>query len=207
MWRHRPGANHYLPTHPPDRGTINVQSQPGHGSVFTCQFKEVAVVTEGGPKQTVNTAKIDLNQFPPLTVLVVDNIQSNQDLIAGYFSHTHHHLLFAQDGLRGMQVAQAHRADLIFLDLLMPVMGGHETAIALKQDPTTRHIPIILITASLSYAGKTITPNSPYAGILHKPVNRQQIADGELWGGLRHLPPRRLLGRPKRWICSATLSG
>jgi CheY-like chemotaxis protein len=148
----------------------------------------VAVVTEGGPKQTVNTAKIDLNQFPPLTGLVVDNTQSNQDLIAGYFSHTHHHLLFAQDGLRGMQVAQAHRADLIFLDLLMPVMGGHETAIALKQDPTTRHIPIILITASLSYAGKTITPNSPYAGILHKPVNRQQIADGELWGGLLVTP-------------------
>jgi two-component system, chemotaxis family, sensor kinase Cph1 len=158
-------------------GTIDVYSELGQGSRFICQFNDVAVATEGLPKLAMAAAAIDLNQLPPLTILVVDDAPSNQDLIAGYFNDTHHRLLFAQDGLQGVQLAQIHIPDLILLDLRMPLMDGQEAATALKHSELTRAIPIILVTASLSYEGEKMLPSNLYAGLLHKPVKRQQLAE------------------------------
>jgi light-regulated signal transduction histidine kinase (bacteriophytochrome)/DNA-binding response OmpR family regulator len=158
-------------------GTIAVQSQMGQGSTFTCEFNGVAIAPESSPKLVTVEAEADLNQLPPLKILVVDDAKSNQDLIAGYFRHTHHRLLFAENGLEGVQMAQTHLPDLILLDLRMPLMDGQAAALALKQHELTRPIPIILITASLSYGGETMLASDIYEGLLHKPVKRQQLAE------------------------------
>lgn len=158
-------------------GTINVESQLGQGSTFICEFNRVAIAPEGSPQLAATEAETDLNQWAPLKILVVDDARSNQELIAGYFRNTHHRLLFAENGLEGVQMAQTHLPDLILLDLRMPLMDGQEAAIALKQHELTRSIPIILITASLSYEVETMLANNLYDGLLHKPVKRQQILE------------------------------
>lgn len=156
-------------------GTISVESELGRGSTFTCQLKQVPVVTESAPKLAASTPDIDLNDLAPLTILVIDDAPSNRELIAGYFRETHHHILFAEDGLQGLHMAQAHLPDLILLDLRMPLMDGQETAQALRNSPNTYAIPIILITASLSYDGQILVDSDLYQGLLHKPVKRQQL--------------------------------
>ena len=158
-------------------GTITVQSDLGRGSTFTCEFNGVAIAPEGDPQLVMAETETDLNQLPPLTLLVVDDVKSNQDLIAGYFRHTHHRLLFAENGLEAVQMAQTHLPHLILLDLRMPLMDGPTAALALKQHDLTRSIPIILITASLNYEGETILASDLYEGLLHKPVKRQQITE------------------------------
>ncbi|MBD1915872.1 MULTISPECIES: ATP-binding protein [Cyanophyceae] len=156
-------------------GTIEVESQLGRGSTFICEFSRVAIAPEGSSQPTAIEAETDLNQWTPLKILVVDDARSNQDLIAGYFRNTHHRLLFAENGLEGVQMAQTHLPNLILLDLRMPLMDGQAAALALKQHEPTRSIPIILITASLSYEGETMLASDLYDGLLHKPVKRQQL--------------------------------
>ncbi|HEY9889864.1 MAG TPA: response regulator, partial [Candidatus Obscuribacterales bacterium] len=93
-----------------------------------------------------------------------------------YFCQTRHQLTFAEDGLQGVQTAQAQLPDLILLDLRMPLMSGQEAAAMLRQHPATRHIPIIFITASSRYEEASIPPDL-YEGLLHKPVKRRHLAE------------------------------
>lgn len=53
----------------------------------------------------------------------------------------------AYDGAEGLEAVALDKPDLIILDVMMPVMNGHEACAKLKADPETAKIPIILLTA------------------------------------------------------------
>lgn len=53
----------------------------------------------------------------------------------------------AYDGKEGLEAVGQAKPDLIVLDVMMPVMNGHEACAKLKQDDATKEIPIILLTA------------------------------------------------------------
>jgi len=53
----------------------------------------------------------------------------------------------AYDGKEGLEAVAEEKPDLIVLDVMMPVMNGHEACAELKSDPETAGIPIILLTA------------------------------------------------------------
>jgi PAS domain S-box-containing protein len=128
-------------------GTINLDSELGQGSTFTVWLPSVAIC-EKSPTHSLLPEDTNLQQFAPMTILVVDDVQSNLDLITGYFSDSHHSLIFAKDGEEAIQVAASHHPDLILLDLRMPRMDGYEAANFLKQDEQLQQIPIIVLTAS-----------------------------------------------------------
>lgn len=81
------------------------------------------------------------------TILVVDDIPGNIDILAGILS-PHYRVVFATDGTGALRLARGDPAPgLILLDVVMPGMGGHEVCRRLKADPLTRGIPVIFITA------------------------------------------------------------
>ena len=53
----------------------------------------------------------------------------------------------AYDGAEGLEAVAQEKPDLIILDVMMPVMNGHEACAKLKANPETAKIPIILLTA------------------------------------------------------------
>jgi CheY-like chemotaxis protein len=54
-------------------------------------------------------------------------------------------VLTAEDGEQALTVARAERPDVVLLDLIMPKLQGFEVLKALKQDPATTHIPVIVL--------------------------------------------------------------
>ena len=80
------------------------------------------------------------------TVLIVDD---NADIRAYLRSilHSKYHLLEAEDGSRGLELAREHVPDLIVSDVMMPVMNGLEFCQQVKSDVISSHIPVILLTA------------------------------------------------------------
>lgn len=56
-------------------------------------------------------------------------------------------VITALDGEEALEKANEHKPDLIVLDIMMPKMDGYETCKILKADETTRHIPVILLSA------------------------------------------------------------
>ncbi|MEA5575809.1 ATP-binding protein [Anabaena sp. UHCC 0451] len=155
-------------------GIIALQSELGKGSIFTLVFPAVSPAI--GLKEIVveSSQDDDLNQFTPSTILVVDDVASNRELIKGYFHKTHHLILLAKDGQQAINLAQLHLPDLILLDLRMPRMDGKETAQHLKQDQKTKNIPIIILTAS-SQAQEKYELEQICEGFLSKPISCIQL--------------------------------
>jgi CheY-like chemotaxis protein len=96
-------------------------------------------------------------------------------------------VLTAASGAEGLRLAAAERPDAILLDVMMPGMDGPATARALKAEPGTAEIPIILLTAKVQAADRRRFDDLGVAGILAKPFDPMALADevrGVLgWGG------------------------
>lgn len=81
------------------------------------------------------------------TILVVDDQADLTDLIKFNLERKGHRVLTAADGESALQTARSRLPDLIILDLMLPKKNGREVAIALRSEPSTRGIPIIMLTA------------------------------------------------------------
>jgi len=80
-------------------------------------------------------------------------------------------------GLQGLAAARAFRPDLIFLDVLMPDMGGGDVAAKLKADARTKQIPIVFLTATvLQEEAETASRIGGHAFLL-KPVSTKDLID------------------------------
>ncbi|MEO5595764.1 MAG: hybrid sensor histidine kinase/response regulator [Lysobacteraceae bacterium] len=82
------------------------------------------------------------------TVLVVDDHEANLDMVELLLGDAGYQVLRAANGPQALQLASAHRPDLILLDMIMPQMDGLEVCRKLKSSPTTASIPVIFFTAS-----------------------------------------------------------
>jgi DNA-binding response OmpR family regulator len=81
------------------------------------------------------------------TILIVDDIPENLQLLAGMLSEQGYIVRLAPDGQLALQFVQVSPPDLILLDILMPDMDGYEVCKELKTSPTTQDIPVIFISA------------------------------------------------------------
>ena len=80
-------------------------------------------------------------------ILVVDDIDANVRLLRAKLEAEYYEVLAACDGPSGLAMAQSERPDIILLDVMMPGMDGYEVCRRLKADPTTEHIPVVMVTA------------------------------------------------------------
>ncbi|HRK39643.1 MAG TPA: diguanylate cyclase [Burkholderiaceae bacterium] len=82
----------------------------------------------------------------PFTLLIVDDEKQNRTLLTELLQDDYQ-VILAKNGLQALEKAQAHVPDLILLDVLMPEMDGLAVIRALKSADTTRHIPVIFVSA------------------------------------------------------------
>lgn len=83
----------------------------------------------------------------PGRVLIVDDLPSNRMLLRARLTAAFYDVIEAEDGRQGLARARADHPDLILLDVVMPGLDGFATCEALKADPETHHIPVVMITA------------------------------------------------------------
>ncbi|HVH13127.1 MAG TPA: response regulator [Longimicrobium sp.] len=83
----------------------------------------------------------------------------------------------APSGADALRTAAAERPDAILLDVMMPGMDGPATARALRAEPDTAEIPIILLTAKVQAADRRRFDDLGVAGILAKPFDPIALAD------------------------------
>ncbi len=80
-------------------------------------------------------------------ILIVDDIPKNIELAANILSTKNYNITFAISGQAALQKVKMIDFDLILLDVMMPEMDGFEVCEQLKNDPATRNIPVIFLTA------------------------------------------------------------
>ena len=80
-------------------------------------------------------------------ILVVDDEEDVRNLLVLIFRDAGYEVITAENGQVAVDKARAEHPDLIFLDILMPVMDGFQACSILKRDPATRDAFIAFLTA------------------------------------------------------------
>lgn len=88
-----------------------------------------------------------LNEHQGAKILIVDDDPVNSSILFNYLSGMGFQVLVAQDGEAALEETQSQTPDVILLDILMPGLDGFEICRLLKNQPDTRDIPIIFMTA------------------------------------------------------------
>lgn len=165
------------------QGVISVQSEPGAGSTFTVRLPMNAVSepvpadTRPAPPLTVETPAETAAHRPekrhaedPSSVLIIeDNDEFRQYLKENLMPY--YHVIEATNGREGWQKTLSHHPELIVSDIAMPEMDGIALSQKIKADKRTKHIPIILLTASTGEQQQLEGLNSGANDYLTKPFN------------------------------------
>lgn len=107
---------------------------------------------------------------PTATLLVVDDTPANLSLMAGLLHHDYR-VRLAHSGARALELVQRELPDLILLDVMMPEMDGYAVCARLKQDPRTRGIPVIFVTALCQPEDEARGFEVGAVDFIHKPVS------------------------------------
>ncbi|WP_367346713.1 twitching motility response regulator PilH [Stenotrophomonas bentonitica] len=79
-------------------------------------------------------------------ILIVDDSPVQKVGISRIVEKLGHEVLTADDGQQGVDVAKAELPDLVLMDVVMPNLNGFQATRTLAREPTTKHIPVILVT-------------------------------------------------------------
>jgi two-component system cell cycle response regulator len=104
-------------------------------------------------------------------ILVVDDIDSNVRLLEAKLSSEYYEVLTASDGPTALAIAASELPDIILLDVMMPGMDGFAVCRRLKEDPTTRHVPVVLVTALDGRADRVAGLEAGADDFLTKPID------------------------------------
>ena len=128
-------------------GSIDVQSEPGKGSLFTIRLPAVVEgMPEPGPGQDGNDALPSPAAAVDATVLVIDDDPDAVEAMRRWLVKEGFRVFVAHGGKEGIELAGKLRPDVITLDVLMPEIDGWAVLAELKADPDLCEIPIVMVT-------------------------------------------------------------
>ena len=78
-------------------------------------------------------------------ILIVDDSPSQLMGIRRIVEKLGHEALTAEDGAAGVECAKKELPDLILMDVVMPNLNGFQATRSITREPTTRHIPVVLV--------------------------------------------------------------
>ena len=132
-------------------GTIGVSSGLGVGSVFWFELESAAAL-QAEPEL------VGLSMATPIrperarqqrTLLCVEDNPANLMLVERLLARRAEiHLICAQDGRRGIEMARVHQPDVILMDINLPGISGITAMGILAGDPRTTHIPVVALSAN-----------------------------------------------------------
>ena len=154
-------------------GNIYLKSQVGVGSEFYFSINyEKANEAEIKKESSKNIVAVKNQDFSK-TILVVDDIKENRDLITWLLESYNFKTLQASSGIEALEIYKKEKIDLIFMDILMEGMNGIETILAIRQKD--KKIPIIALSANVFEEDKNEAIKSGADDFLAKPVEEKEI--------------------------------
>ncbi|WP_169449494.1 ATP-binding protein [Oceanobacter kriegii] len=157
-------------------GEIGASSVEGEGSRFWVQLPIAENYSAPSYRpQTPMIGKSEQHQASH-TVLYVEDNPANQQLMEDIFEDVSHcQLQLANSAEIGLEMACANPPDIILMDIDLPGIDGFQAQAILKQNPITRHIPVIGVSAGAYAANITRANQAGFYEYLTKPVDIPQL--------------------------------
>ena len=108
-------------------------------------------------------------------ILIADDNGPNVELLEAFLSGVECEIAVAVDGRDTLRQVEAFHPDLILLDVMMPKLSGFEVCKQLKDDPKTRGIMILMVTALNELGDIERAVDAGTDDFLSKPVNKLEL--------------------------------
>ena len=157
-------------------GRLDVRSEPGKGSVFSVEIEavEIDAQTQGTGRQAQRVTGYEGRRR---AIVVADDRPENRHILGTFLRSLGFEVREAADGRQAIDVVRETRPDLVFMDLVMPVLDGFEATRRLHATPELRHIPVVALSASAFDVTRTECERAGADGFLAKPVKLEAVID------------------------------
>jgi twitching motility two-component system response regulator PilH len=108
-------------------------------------------------------------------VLIVDDSPSQLMGMKRIIEKLGHEILTAEDGALGVEAAKRELPDLILMDVVMPNLNGFQATRSISKEPSTSHIPIVLVTTKDQETDRVWGMRQGAKAYLTKPVNEAAL--------------------------------
>ena len=156
-------------------GKVWVESALGHGSVFTFTLPIDGTTRHTSPAIILADATQPQDAAAAATgalVLVIEDDAKSADLLRIYLTEAGYTVDVARDGAEGLQKVKRLAPDAIILDVLLPKVDGWAFLTQIKGDPTTKDIPVIIVSI-VDQKGKGFALGA--ADYLIKPIHKDEL--------------------------------
>ena len=110
-------------------------------------------------------------------ILIVDDSPSQLMGIRRIVEKLGHEALTAEDGAAGVEAAKRELPDLILMDVVMPNLNGFQATRSITREPTTKHIPIVLVTTKDQDTDRVWGMRQGARAYITKPFSESELAD------------------------------
>ncbi len=156
-------------------GRLRVRSVVGKGSSFFLNLPlKIADQDVFTPHRSQIAISLREGQRPPLT-LIVDDKDTNRDLLTRILQSLEFPVLEAQDGQEAVAMFKRHRPTLVFMDVIMPNMDGIEATRLIREESAAQEVTIVAVTASAMDSEMAEIENSGANAVLPKPVHLEDL--------------------------------
>ncbi|BCL37721.1 CHASE2 domain-containing protein [Nostoc sp. MS1] len=158
---------------------IQVQSQPGEGSLFWLDLQLPIPLSHDwqnvGASPFPSNQKIIGIQGNTPQILIVDDDDNHRAILSRLLQEVGCRTVEANDGEQGLKMAIAHHPDMILLDLAMPNMDGFEFIVHLQKQPQTNNIPIIVSSANVFEENRQRSIQAGATAFVPKPLHADEL--------------------------------
>ena len=161
-------------------GTIGVESQVGVGSLFWFELDAADELHSAiGPVEPLPKALAPALAGTALyTLLCVEDNPANLTLVERLIARRPDvQMLSARDGRLGVEMARAHRPDLILMDINLPGISGFTAMRILAENPSTAHIPVVALSANAMPRDIEMGLEAGFFRYLTKPIKVGEFMD------------------------------
>jgi signal transduction histidine kinase/CheY-like chemotaxis protein/ligand-binding sensor domain-containing protein len=163
-------------------GEIGFNSVLGGGSNFWFTAK-LSLGAEGQPEESTAAGQQHVPAENCGTILVVEDNRINQKVLSHQLINLGYAIEVAANGAEAVEKIKAHRYDLVFMDVQMPVMDGFQATREIRKlDDHSSSIPIVAVTANAFQSERDKCFSFGMDGYLTKPVDKEQLKQAlERW--------------------------
>jgi PAS domain S-box-containing protein len=158
-------------------GRIWADSIEGKGSRFYLELPFAFAREKSTDKSPVEDEKNYLQDMGKLSILLAEDSHVNAIFITRLLSKMGHTVTVAENGQEALERLSAENFDCILMDIQMPVMGGNEAMLIIRQNETKTglHTPIIALTAHAMTDEKNLLLSSGFDSHVPKPVEIKEL--------------------------------
>jgi signal transduction histidine kinase len=155
-------------------GKFTVSSEPGKGSTFDFSMR-LRLSDGAAPEDPDSGADFKTLDLSGRTILIAEDNEINRLILEELLQPTGAEILIAENGEEAVNVLRERKADIVLMDMQMPVMGGLEATRIIRGFLTSGELPVIAVTANAMAEEKKEAYSAGMNGYITKPVELREL--------------------------------